>query len=133
MARRLVPIIYSEVDTFFRQNDRNDLVLSENGDAVADSIRNIVLTIPGERVMNPDFGCGLHHLLFEPMDDHTAHLIGQEILQSIEQEDDRVVIERILVTPNYDTQRYDVVVDYYIKKLPQNINRVELTLTSVFS
>ena len=33
------------------------------------NIRNLLLTIPGERVNQPEFGSRLHHLLFEQVDD----------------------------------------------------------------
>jgi phage baseplate assembly protein W len=32
----------------------------------------VLLTDPGERVMRPDFGCGLRALLFAPLDDVLA-------------------------------------------------------------
>jgi len=128
MPRNVTQEIYSEVDAFFRLGNDRQLKKSVNGDAVADSIRNIVKTKKGERVMNPDFGCGLHRLLFEPMDNETAALIGEEILDSIEREDDRVVIERILVTPNFETRHYHVAIDYYIRKVAHNVNRVTMLL-----
>lgn len=39
---------------------------------VRDLIELVLLTEPGERVMRPDFGCGLRALLFAPLDDVLA-------------------------------------------------------------
>ena len=36
---------------------------------IHDNLRNLILTIPGERVYYPTFGCGLYHLLYEPLSD----------------------------------------------------------------
>ena len=36
------------------------------GDHVRDLIEQVLFTAPGERVNRPDFGCGLHRLVFEP-------------------------------------------------------------------
>ena len=39
------------------------------GDAaghVRDLVEQVLLTAPGERVMRPELGAGLHHLVFEP-------------------------------------------------------------------
>tara|TARA_Y100001938_G_C8072762_1_gene424127 strand:- start:728 stop:1117 length:390 start_codon:yes stop_codon:yes gene_type:complete len=35
-------------------------------EAVKQNLKMLVLTSPGERVMDPDFGCGIRRLLFEP-------------------------------------------------------------------
>ena len=42
------------------------LVTYEND--VRESILTILGTAPGERVMRPDFGCGIHELVFEVID-----------------------------------------------------------------
>ncbi len=39
---------------------------------VRDMIYQLLFTSPGERVNRPDFGCGLHSLLFEPNADVLA-------------------------------------------------------------
>ena len=33
---------------------------------VQQNFKNLLLTAPGERMMNPDFGVGMRHFLFEP-------------------------------------------------------------------
>jgi uncharacterized protein len=40
----------------------------EYEDDIRQSIRIIVHTAPGERVMRPDFGCGIHALVFDVVD-----------------------------------------------------------------
>lgn len=39
---------------------------------VRNLVRQVLLTSPGERVNRPDFGCGLHELLFAPSSDALA-------------------------------------------------------------
>jgi phage baseplate assembly protein W len=41
------------------------LTYSSAEDLIQQSIRLIIETSPGERVMRPDFGCGIHELVFE--------------------------------------------------------------------
>jgi phage baseplate assembly protein W len=45
----------------------------EGPEAVEQGIRVVMETAPGERVMRPEFGCGVHELLFEA---NTAALHG---------------------------------------------------------
>ena len=49
------------------------LRLVDGDEAIRNSIFLIMSTSPGERVMRPDFGCGVHELVFQP---NTAALRG---------------------------------------------------------
>jgi phage baseplate assembly protein W len=48
-------------------------------ETVAQNLKNLVLTCPGERIMDPDFGVGLKLFLFEMNDNTTAGLIAERI------------------------------------------------------
>ncbi len=50
---------------------------------VAQSIRLILSTAKGERVMRPDFGAGLERLAFEPNNTVTAILIQQQVNEAL--------------------------------------------------
>tara|TARA_Y100000034_G_C6845525_1_gene383000 strand:+ start:145 stop:543 length:399 start_codon:yes stop_codon:yes gene_type:complete len=49
---------------------------------VKQNFKNLLLTSPGERMMNPDFGVGLRHFLFEPRG-HSVPQIRQRIEQQV--------------------------------------------------
>jgi phage baseplate assembly protein W len=52
-----------------RLDPRTGLVQSvAHEDDIRESIRIILQTAPGERVMRPNFGCGIHELVFEHID-----------------------------------------------------------------
>ena len=48
------------------------VMMVDGDDAIRQAILMLVSTIPGERVMRPDYGCHLHRLLFSPNDETTA-------------------------------------------------------------
>ena len=52
-------------------------------DAAKSNLRNLLLTAKGERVMQPDFGTGLHELLFEPFDDEYESKLQETITNSV--------------------------------------------------
>jgi uncharacterized protein len=52
-------------------------------DAAKSNLRNLMLTARGERVMQPEFGTGLHELLFEPFDDTYESRLQDMITQSV--------------------------------------------------
>ena len=50
----------------------DDLIVIKNATAIARSLRNLVLTTPGERFFNENMGSQVNNLLFENVDDVTA-------------------------------------------------------------
>jgi phage baseplate assembly protein W len=52
----------------------------------------------GERLMNPEFGCVIWDLLYEPLTDETRFLITENV-SSIINYDPRVSTEQVIVTP----------------------------------
>ena len=45
-----------------------DILATKNETAIARSVRNLVLTVPGERFFNPQVGSDISRSLFENMD-----------------------------------------------------------------
>jgi phage baseplate assembly protein W len=50
---------------------------------VAEAIRIILGTARGERVMRPDFGCGIHELVFEAANESTLALIRAAVREAL--------------------------------------------------
>ena len=48
-----------------RIDDAGAIAEAREEDKVRQSIEIILRTAPGERVMRPDFGCGIHDLVFD--------------------------------------------------------------------
>ncbi|HEY0050190.1 MAG TPA: GPW/gp25 family protein [Pyrinomonadaceae bacterium] len=85
--------------------------------AERDSVRQAILlllsTIPGERVMRPDYGCDLYRLIFSPNDDTTAGLAIHYVKQAIERWEPRAKIEFLDAFPNReDRARLDISLEY---------------------
>ncbi|OKI51396.1 GPW/gp25 family protein [Micromonospora sp. CB01531] len=56
----------------FHADDHGAAATSPLPDAVRQQVEQILLTIPGERVDRPDFGCGIQLLVFEAATPTTA-------------------------------------------------------------
>ncbi len=48
-------------------------------------IRQVILTAPGERIMRPEFGCGVRDMLFMPNSPVAANLARITIYQALEE------------------------------------------------
>jgi uncharacterized protein len=70
--------------------------------AEAEDVRQAVLLIletePGERVMRPDFGCGLRGLVFEPLNEGTLALVRARVEEGLTAWEPRIDLERVTVT-----------------------------------
>lgn len=53
-------------------------------EVVKQNFKNMVLTSPGERIMNPDFGVGIRNFLFEQNSERTRQIIRDRINQQID-------------------------------------------------
>ena len=92
----------------------NDLIALKNESAIARSVRNLVLTVRGERPFQPVLGTGVSRLLFENMDKLTASAIRSEIRTTIENYEPRVEINEILVEPDFEGNAMHVTLQYFI-------------------
>ena len=92
----------------------DDLIAIKNQTAIARSIRNLVLTAPGERFFNNELGSRVNELLFETVDDITAASVRSEIENTIENYEPRVKLLSTKVSANPDSYEFDVIITYEI-------------------
>ena len=106
---------FKDVSASFKVNPlTNDLIAIKNQTAIARSLRNLVLTTPGERFFNENLGSLVNNLLFENVDDVTAMSVRQEIINVIENYEPRVELVRVSVNPDIDAYNMDVKITYNI-------------------
>ncbi|GAB3271146.1 hypothetical protein GCM10027426_05970 [Microbacterium lacusdiani] len=83
-------------------------------DAVRQSLILLLSTVPGERVMRPDYGCELARLVFWPNDDTTAGLAIHYVRRAVERFEPRVVVLGLDAGAAPDApDRLQVVLDYH--------------------
>jgi phage baseplate assembly protein W len=64
---------------------------------VAEAIRLILATTPGERPMRPEFGCAIGDFVFAPADAATAGLIAYEVRIALERWEPRIDLHDVQV------------------------------------
>lgn len=64
--------------------------LSSYEEDIKEAIGIILRTKKGERVRNPEFGCGIYEYVFSAMDYTTQNLIRQEVISSLEMWEPRI-------------------------------------------
>lgn len=93
----------------------------ELGESLRQAIFLLLTTVPGERVMRPDYGCDLHQLVFSPNDETTAGLAIHYVRRAVEQFEPRAEIVRVDASANPDDPgRLDVTLDYRVRATQQD-------------
>lgn len=69
---------------------------------VRQSIQTILDTEPGERIMLPDFGCGLRRYLMEPNSLATRTSMEVDITAALTRWEPRIRLTNVAVTPSED-------------------------------
>ena len=106
---------FKDISMSFQYNPLNyDIIAIKNETAIARSLRNLVLTAPGERFFNEELGSRVNKLLFENLDDITASSIKDEIENTIKNYEPRVKLLTTRVSANPDSYEFDVIITYEI-------------------
>jgi len=117
---------FKDLSMTFQVNPINyDLIALKNETAIARSVRNLVLTYPGERFFNENLGSKVSRSLFENIDEISASVIKDEIENTIRNYEPRVDLISVSVSPNYDNNEFNVTINYRIvgiDVLPQQLS-----------
>jgi phage baseplate assembly protein W len=76
------------------------VVRAEYEESVRQSILIILGTAKGERVMRPDFGCGIHDLVFATMSASTIGRVDREVHEALLRHEPRIDVLGVTVTPD---------------------------------
>ena len=86
-------------------------------EAVKTSIANALLTSPGEKILNPEFGVDLRRFIFEPIDEDTAEDIQDDIEDNLPKWEPRISLENVFVEADEEQQEYKITLQINIPSL----------------
>jgi len=117
---------FKDISMTFQVNPlTDDLIALNNANAIARSVRNIILTNPGEKFFDEEFGTSISESLFENINTLTASTIKDQIKYAIQEYEPRVNFLRSEIRPDSDNNSFDVTIVYEIVGLdidPQEIS-----------
>lgn len=120
---------FKDISATFQINPINDdLIAVKNENAIARSVRNLILTNPGEKPFNLDIGSKVNQLLFEVMDKVTASLIRSEIENTLNNYEPRISLKEVLVEPDFDNNTYHVTINYIIIGIDVDVQQLSFAL-----
>jgi phage baseplate assembly protein W len=97
-------------------NPRGEIALARGELDIQQSIKIILGTVPGERVMRPEFGCRIHELVFAPRDAATEGLAIYYVEQALGRWEPRIELQEVNVLddPHHDGAMF-IEIKYRIK------------------
>ncbi len=123
MSRDFLGRGWSFPPTFVREAPRVDM-LEEDAD-VASSLEILLSTTPGERVMQPLYGCNLSELVFETLDTRMKTLMADKVESAILYYEPRVTLESVQLDDSLELEGVVLIdVVYRVKTTNSRFNFV---------
>ena len=104
-----------------RVDQSGTIAMSRGAEDIDASLRVVLLTAPGERVMRPLFGCRIWELMFEPINANTLGLMGEAVREAVGLWEPRVIVQDVRVEPDSG----DVAVPWQQTAAPQIVAALE--------
>jgi uncharacterized protein len=101
------------------------LATATGEEAVRQSIWMILGTAPGERVMRPDFGCGIHDAVFAVQDTDAAATIVTSVREALTRWEPRIDVLDVYASPDpADPHRLLIEINYQVRSTNSRFNLV---------
>jgi phage baseplate assembly protein W len=99
-----------------RVNGRGGLSYVSGEQSIAEAIWIILSTPPNSRVMEPEFGCGIHEYVFAPNNPNTIATIAHEVTRALLRWEPRIDVLDVRTSSEVETPNLLLVhVDYRIR------------------
>lgn len=113
---------YTDLDLNFTAHPvTGDIAKRKGVAAIIGSLRNLLLTSHYERLFQPQIGSNLNKILFEPIDNLSSVTLADEIRLTVSNYEPRVSLQAVDVVPDFDGQKYDVTLTFFMINNPEPI------------
>lgn len=106
--------LYSDLNVSLKHDSSGNIVIVKNKNCITQSIKTILGTSKGERIMLPEFGSNLSEYVFEQLDLGTADLIEAEIETALDIWENRISVIDITVSQHDDDNLLIINIEYAI-------------------
>jgi len=101
------------------------IALAADETDIQEAIRIILQTAKGERVMRPDFGCGIHTLVFDSINTATLTLVENSVREALLVYEPRIELLGVKASaPRADEGELLIEIDYRVRATNSRANLV---------
>lgn len=123
---------YKDLNLNFTKHPiKRDVIPLTDAAAVKRSVRNLVQLGHFEKPFHPEIGSGIRDILFENMTPFTANTLARKIEDVITNFEPRALLAGVEVIPRFDTNQYEVIVEFYINNAPSELVDLSFTLERI--
>lgn len=116
--------LYSDLHLDFTNPVDTDVKADYDMNAIRNSIKTLFNTLPGQNLLNPDYGLNLLQYLFEPVSSTIARIIGAKIVKDVTIYEPRIRVQNVNIDINPDEQMYIVTLSISVPSLNKNVQVV---------
>lgn len=126
---------YSDLHLDIDNPISKDIASDYDESAVKNSIYNLFNTVPGQNLLNPEYGLNLVRYLFEPVNETNGKLIGDAILTGLSKYEPRIVLDNISIEVSEEEQTYYITLSILIPilnsriRIPGTLDKTGFTLS----
>jgi len=108
---------------------RGSVDLTKDDEKIRQSIRIILETARGERVMRPDFGCGIHDYVFATLNAATINTIREAVREALILWEPRIEVLRVALAVDRGGSDFSqgvlaIAIDYRVRATNSEFNLV---------
>ena len=101
------------------------IALSQYEEDIKEAIWIILGTAKGERIMRPDFGCGIHDLVFAPINTATLTLVENSVREALTVYEPRIELIQVKASAERAEEgKLLVSIDYRVRSTNNRFNLV---------
>lgn len=99
--------------------------LSSDEEDIRESLHILLSTIPGERFMQPRYGCNMDEMVFEPMNATARTYLKNRVRQAILLYEPRINLLELAVDTRFELEgRVEIVIEYQVRTTNSRYNLV---------
>jgi uncharacterized protein len=101
------------------------IALSTYVEDIREAVIIILSTAKGERLMHPDFGCGIHDMVFQTISTSTLSLMEMAIREALLKYEPRIVVSSVNIsTAEANEGKLTISIDYLVRSTNNQFNIV---------
>jgi len=117
--------LYADIDSL------GNLKVLIGKEAIENALKLWIASFPGESIRNPSKGGYISRWLFKSLNEETAGLIKEAIIESLDEDFyPSLVLKTLDVIPNYDKYQWQITLNAYSPELKIDIN-IEESMRSI--